>query len=88
MVKILNYIKAQDKVKLTLYILSFPIYVCINNLIFNIVIYLDARQLYYNDVAYFAYPCSIVDTKTILFSSVGLKISLFILMVYIRKKKS
>ena len=86
-IKIIQYLKAQDKVKLILYILAFPIYVGINNLIFNIVIYLDAGQFYFNDVEYFAYPCSIVNTKTILLFSVLLKLTLFGLMFFIGKKE-
>jgi len=87
MKKISNFIERQDKLKLILYILSFPLYVSINNCIFNLVMYLDAGEQYFNDVHTFGYPCVIEDTKTILFSSTALKIVLFIAMVISDKKK-
>ncbi len=56
-------------------------------MIFNIVLYLDAGEHYFNDLGSFAYPCTVEDTKTILFCSVILKLTLFILMVFTCKKE-
>ncbi len=85
--KVFGYIKSQDKRKLLLYVLSFPIYVFINNLIFNIVTGLAGGRFLFNDVYSFTFPCSVVSAETILFFGSLLKITLFILFIICYKKK-
>lgn len=87
MKQFIEYIRIQDKVKLILYALSFPIYVFINNLIFNIVTGLSGGRFLFNDVHSFAFPCSVVSAETILFFGSLLKITLFISLIICHKKK-
>lgn len=83
---VISYIKAQDKIKLVLYIASFLFYVGINNLIFNTIVLFGAGIFYFNDVQYFSFPCSAIDAETILFFGNFFKVLLFILLLISHKK--
>ena len=88
MLKILNYIKAQDKIKLMIYLFSFTTFVAVNNIYNNIVSLIAFQKFCFYDLGVF---CKVIPNIYFIVDITVFnlcKIGLFFILIMLLKKEN